>query len=231
VVALAVAALVVWGLTPLGPAPEALAAMSSDSLVAFTDAPQGLTFAPAVTKPTTGIVLYPGGHVDYRSYSTIARDLAGAGYLVVVPPMPLSLAVLAPNRADRVIAAHPEIEHWVLAGHSLGGSMACTYLDSHPGVAEGLVLLASYPASSDDLHNDQLAVVSLLGTKDTVVNRANWEAGVALLPTSTTYTKLEGGNHAQFGSYGAQPGDSPATIPAGQQRTETVSAVKKLLGP
>ena len=77
--------------------------------------------------------------------------------------MPLSLAVLAPNRADKVIAAHPEIERWVIAGHSLGGAMACTYLDSHPGAADALALLAAYATSSDDLSGDELRVVSLRG--------------------------------------------------------------------
>lgn len=229
--AVAVAGFVVWGLTPLGPAPEATAAMRSDGTVTFSDESVGLTFRPTGTTPTTGVILYPGGHVDYRSYSTLARDLASTGYLVVVTPMPLSLAVLAPNRAEGVIAAHPEVGRWVIAGHSLGGSMACTYIDSHPGTVDALALLASYPASSDDLRGDELGVVSLLGTKDTVVNQANWDAGKALLPAATTYTMIDGGNHAQFGSYGAQPGDTPATIPAVRQRAETVAAIKRLLAP
>ena len=146
----AVAGFVIWGLTPLGPAPEATCGDDVCGRVTFTDAPDGLTFTPTGKTPTTGVILYPGGHVDYRSYSTLARDLASAGYLVVVPPMPLSLAVLAPNRAERVIAAHPEIDRWVIAGHSLGGAMACTYVDSHPGRVDALALLAAYPASGDD---------------------------------------------------------------------------------
>ena len=176
VLAVAAAGFVIWGLTPLGPAPEALAAMKSDSRVVFVDADDGLTFAPASGSPTVGIVFYPGGHVDYRSYSTLARDLAAEGYLVVVPPMPLSLAVLAPNRADRVISAHPEVARWVLMGHSLGGAMACTYASSHPEAGEALALLAAYPAGGADLSNTPLAVVSLLGTRDTVVSRSTWDA-------------------------------------------------------
>jgi dienelactone hydrolase len=231
VLALAITGFVAWGLTPLGPAPEATAAMHSDAHVRFSDMSEGLTFMPSGTTPTTGIILYPGGHVDYRSYATLARDLASAGYLVVVTPMPLSLAVFAPNRADEVIVAYPEVKTWALAGHSLGGAMACAYVDSHPGTIDGLVLLAAYPAGSDDLRADKLQVVSLVGTKDTVINRDNLEAGKALLPQTTTYTTIEGGNHAQFGSYGEQPGDGVATITPLRQRAETVAAVKKLLAP
>ncbi len=189
------------------------------------------TFAPASGSPSVGIVLYPGGHVDYRSYSTLARDLAAEGYLVVVPPMPLSLAVLAPNRADRVIAAHPEIGRWILSGHSLGGAMACTYASSNSGTVDALALLAAYPAGSADLSGQRIAVVSLLGTRDTVVSRSTWDGAKSLLPSSTTYTMIEGGNHAQFGSYGPQPGDSAATITAARQRAETVEAVRRLVAP
>jgi hypothetical protein len=38
-----------------------------------------------------------------------------------------------------------------------------------------------------------------------------------LLPPTTTYRPIDGGNHAQFGSYGAQMGDHAATIPAAEQ--------------
>jgi len=36
--------------------------------------------------------------------------------------MPLSLAVLAPDAADAVLAAHPAVRNWSVGGHSLGGA-------------------------------------------------------------------------------------------------------------
>ncbi len=39
----------------------------------------------------------------------------------------------------------------------------------------------------------------------------------------------EGGNHAQFGNYGPQKGDSPATITAAEQQEQTVEAVSAFL--
>ena len=38
---------------------------------------------------------------------------------------------------------------------------------------------------------------------------------------------IKGGNHAQFGSYGAQKGDRRALIPAEEQVEETVLAIEK----
>lgn len=109
--------------------------------------------------------------------------------------------------------------------------MACTYVDAHPGSVDALALLAAYATSGDNISGESLSVVSLVGTNDTVVNRANMDSGKAYLPASTVYVTIQGGNHAQFGSYGPQPGDSPATIPPQRQRAETVDAVVKLLAP
>jgi len=42
---------------------------------------------------------------------------------------------------------------------------------------------------------------------------------------------IEGGNHAQFGSYGPQPGDNEATISAQEQLDQTVEAIALLMRP
>jgi hypothetical protein len=40
---------------------------------------------------------------------------------------------------------------------------------------------------------------------------------------------IEGGNHAQFGYYGPQPGDAPATISREEQQIQAVDATVALL--
>ncbi|RME52832.1 MAG: alpha/beta hydrolase, partial [Caldilineae bacterium] len=77
----AVAGFVIWAVTPLGPMPEALAALESDALVAVQTDPW-LTFMPVGQQPATGLILYPGGRVDPRSYAPPARQIAAEGYLV-----------------------------------------------------------------------------------------------------------------------------------------------------
>ena len=57
-------------------------------------APQGwLVFNPG-TPNGSGLVFYPGGLVDAAAYAPLAQALADRGTLVVIPPMPLELAVL-----------------------------------------------------------------------------------------------------------------------------------------
>jgi hypothetical protein len=50
-----------------------------------------------------------------------------------------------------------------------------------------------------------------------------------LLPPSTVRVEIAGGNHAQFGWYGDQDGDKPATITRETQQDLVVTATVQLL--
>ena len=223
---IAVGVFVVWGETPLGPAPEALAALQSDSRVQVTN-DRWLAFLPAGAQPDTGLVLYPGGRVDYRSYAPQARAIAERGYLVVIVRMPLNLAVLDASAAADVFAAYPQIKHWAVGGHSLGGAMAANFAARNP--VQGLVLWASYPADSDDLSSQNLAVTSIYGSQDGVADLDTITGALSRLPKGTVWVELPGGNHAQFGWYGEQGGDNPATLSAAEQQRMTVDATVAVL--
>jgi hypothetical protein len=219
---------IAWGETPAKPMPEAFAALQPGSSVTVTDG-KWLTFSPTETDPTTGFIFYPGGRVDYRAYAPAARQIAELGYLVVIVPMPLNLAVFDPNAAEAVMAAYPEIEHWVIGGHSLGGAMAANFAHNRPGTVDGLVLWASYPAESDDLSQSDLSVLSVSGTHDGLSTPEKIDASRVLLPSDTEYAPIEGGNHAQFGWYGEQNGDNPAAISRQEQQTQIVDATAAFL--
>ena len=124
---LGVIGFITWGLTPLGPTSEALAAMESNANVTVQDNGNFIVFTPTSTTPITGFIFYPGGHVDCRSYAPVAQEIARLGYMVSIVRMPLSLAVFGINKADEVITAYPKMRYWVIGGHSLGGSMAASY--------------------------------------------------------------------------------------------------------
>ena len=228
VLAVAVGGVAIWAATPPSPMPEAMAALKSDAQVQVETSPW-LIFQPAGRQPDTGLILYPGGRVDQRAYAPTARAIAAGGYLVVTVPMPLNLAVLAPDRAAEVIAAYPAVQHWVVGGHSLGGAMASRFAASHPDAVQGLVLWAAYPDASDDLSRRDLRVVSVYGTRDGLATGAQIEASQRLLPATTLWVAIEGGNHAQFGWYGPQAGDSQASISRSSQQDQTVAATLRLL--
>ena len=219
---------VLWGSTPAKPMPEALSAFQSDSQVTIT-AGKWLIFEPVGVQPDTGFIVYPGGRVDYRAYAPQAHAIAAQGYLVVIVRMPLNLAVMDASAAEEVIAAYPQIKHWAVGGHSLGGAMAANFVYTHPGAAQGLVLWAAYPASSNDLSKSPLRVVSISGTLDGLSTPEKIASSIPLLPQDTVWVPIEGGDHAQFGWYGPQSGDNPATISREEQQAQVVRATLDLL--
>jgi dienelactone hydrolase len=208
--------------------PAALDALQPDAQVSVTDDPW-LVFTPTDVQPTTGLIFYPGGRVDYRAYAPAARQIAAEGYLVVIVPMPLNLAVLDAAAAAEVIAAYPDVEHWVLAGHSLGGAMAANFASQNPNQVDGLALWAAYPAESDDLSASNLPVTSIYGTLDGLSTGEKIDASRSLLPADTTWVPISGGNHAQFGWYGDQSGDNPAEISRQDQQAQIVAAMLAFL--
>lgn len=226
--ALLLCGFIIWAMTPLGPMPEAVAAMQSDSTVTF-EQNQWYVYQPVDATPDTGLIIYPGGRVDPRSYAPLARDIARRGYLTVIVPMPLNLAVFASGSAQEVMDAYPQVKNWAIAGHSLGGVMGAKFAYDNPALLDGMALWAAYPASNNNLTTYDLSVSSMYGTLDSVADPEKLASSKALLPPDTVWVPIEGGNHAQFGWYGPQPGDSPATISREEQQAQTVEATVDLL--
>lgn len=225
---LGVAGFIFWAENSLGPMPEAEAAMQSNEEVQVTEA-EWIVFQPATGDPSTGLIIYPGGRVDPVSYAPIAQQIASQGYLVIIVPMPLNLAIFGLNRAADVMAAYPEIDHWAIAGHSLGGSMAASFSYSHPQEMDGLVLWASYPANNQDLSGRELAVSSIYASNDGLVSQSDISSSQSRLPADANFVNIEGGNHGQFGWYGEQPGDGVATISRQEQQDQTAAETLSLL--
>jgi Alpha/beta hydrolase family len=225
VVALVVLGFIIWANSVLGPAPEAFGALRSDTQVTV-NLDQFVAFQPASKKTTTAFIFYPGARVDYRSYAVPLHKIAAEGYLVVLLPVRLNLALLDPNAADHAISAFPTIRHWVVGGHSLGGVTAAAYASKHDNI-DGLVLWASYPAN-DALKNSKMKVISIYGTQD-ISSADVFEKTRPLLPLDAEFVVIQGGNHAQFGDYGLQPGDHQATITRADQEKQVADVTAQFL--
>lgn len=223
----------VWANQAGPPMPEALAAMHSDSSVEFEQQNGWLVFQPVLQgdqldKPIKkGLILYPGGKVDYRAYAPTARAIAAQGYLVVIPPMPLNLAFFEANAAGDVITAFPQIQKWAIAGHSLGGVAASSYAAANPDKIQGVGFWASYPQGSMTAYPGQ--VVSISATNDGLATPVKIENSKKDLPPATKFVVIQGGNHAQFGYYSDQQGDNPASISRAEQQNRLVTAMVELL--
>jgi hypothetical protein len=210
-------------LRPLSADAAALAALASDRTVQVTTTAELIAFMPS-TSPSVGLVFYPGALVDPRAYAVIMHDLATRGIATFIIKLPLNIAFLAPDGAGGVIAAHPEIRTWAVAGHSLGGVVACSYAAAHPDRVRGLLLYASYPAGDLSQPLANTAILSIFGTNDGLATPAKVAANRPNLPGATRYTPIGGGIHAFFGDYGAQPGDGQPSISRTSAQEQIVTA-------
>ncbi len=229
VLAIVAALLLAWLGTSIGALlPEAELALESDAQVRV-DRERWLSFAPAELATKAGFIFYPGGRVAAEAYAPLGRALAEAGYLAVLMPLPLNLAILNPGAAADVIAAYAEIESWVIGGHSLGGLMAARFAYEQPEQVAGLVLLAAYPEGHVDLSERALPVATIYGGRDGLSTVEEIEASFALLPADARKTFIRGGNHAGFGWYGAQAGDLPAQISRAEQLAQVLATILPLM--
>ncbi|KAB8142762.1 alpha/beta hydrolase [Chloroflexia bacterium SDU3-3] len=229
VVVLAVAGFVAWAELPLGAQDVALAALRSDDRVVVSEG-RWLAFQPAGGAGDTGLIFYPGARVDERAYAPVLRQIAAQGYLVVLVPMPLHLAIFDGDAADDVRVAYPDVRRWVLAGHSMGGAMAASYAHARPDALAGIALWAAYPQASDSLADRTgLRALAVFGELHGLVSPDERAQAQERMPPDMRTLVIAGGNHAQFGSYGAQPGDAPAAIDAAAQQAQVVSATLDLL--
>ncbi|MDQ0191974.1 alpha/beta hydrolase [Paenibacillus wynnii] len=215
-------------LTPYRPADNAESAMVSEGGVIVDKNDNWISFEPALTTGPA-IIFYPGGLIEAEAYSTLAKRIAATGHTVYIAQMPLNLAVTKVDAAEEIIRVHPNLS-FVLGGHSLGGVMASRFAAEHPDQLEGVFFLASYPDEKGSLKGTTLAVLSVLGTEDQVIDKGSYREGRTYLPDNTVYYSVDGGNHAQFGSYGPQKGDGEATISEDEQQNRTVRALQDWLG-
>ena len=103
--------------------------------------------------------------------------------------------------------------------------MAATYVYNHADQMAALIFWAAYPAANNSLADRKdLVVTSIYGTRDGLATLEKVDASRPLLPTTTTWVPIEGGNHAQFGWYGPQAGDNEASITRSEQQQQVIDA-------
>ncbi len=204
--------------------PEEYAALYPSAVITVAkDGSVEIRPGDGVEERKTGIIFYVGAQIDPEAYVPLLAPLAEEGYYCNIPKMACNVASLNANAADGIIEANPGIGTWYLSGHSLGGFTAAGYAKKNPDKIDGLIFVAAY--ASGDLSDTDLAILSVYGDADGVLNQPRYQKALDWMPSDFEEHILAGGNHAQFGDYGEQPRDNEGKITAEEQRAQTVAFV------
>lgn len=192
----------------------ALEVMAQDSGISVQD---NLTILSSSVPSDTAIIFYPGAKVEAATYLPLLDKIRQTGVTCILVDMPFHMAIFDSNAAQDVMEDFPEYSHWYIAGHSMGGAMASQFAASHPDEVDGLILLGAY-IYGDYSPQDTLTIYGSLN--QSVEDKLDYTENVV---------EIQGGNHAQFGNYGPQKGDLPATISAEEQQNQTVDVIRTFL--
>ena len=209
--------------------------LQTSPAVNVTQTAATLEFMPASREERSGLVFLCGGGVSARAYAPLLRPVAQEGFPVFVIRLPYRLApleshkVAAVVRAREVMAAHPEIDRWVIAGHSLGAALATRLVESDPGAAAALVLIGTTHPRERNLSSLTIPVTKVWGSNDGVAPPERMFANRSLLPPQTRWVEIRGGNHSQFGHYGHQLLDGKAAVNREEQQAQTRDAILESL--
>jgi predicted alpha/beta-hydrolase family hydrolase len=238
-VAVAIAAtmvFVIWSAVAFRASGEAHAALQTDTAVRVETFDGGRRFvpvSPATARPA--LLFFPGAMVDPAAYAPLAHAIALEGYAVTLLHLPRRGALGGADNPDLLARARAIMNdargaaRWIVAGHSRGAVVASQLASERPPHFSGLVLIGTTHPRDVDLSGLREPVTKIVGTRDGIARADGVEANRHLLPSTTRWVRIEGGNHSQFGWYGFQPGDRRATISSEQQRTITVNAVLEAL--
>jgi hypothetical protein len=169
------------------------------------------------TDESIGLIFYPGGKVESSAYLPLLEKISQRGITCFLVDMPLNLAIFDLDAATTVMESHSEIDRWYLAGHSLGGAMASSYVKDNYENLDGLILLAAYP-----LNDAPIDTICIYGSFDTVLDQTKLD-GVS------NKFEISGGNHAYFGNYGKQKGDGVAAITREEQQDITLNKIMEFI--
>lgn len=160
--------------------------------------------------PESSFVFYPGGMVDYISYSPLMDKLASNNILCVLLKPKTNIPMFDIKEAEGKTDNYTDISEWYIGGHSMGAFLSSAYVYDHISDFKGIILLGGY--SSKDLSNSDLKALCIYGSLDGTMNRDKYEENKKYLPSNYEEVIIEGGCHSYFGDYGIEGEDSKPTI-------------------
>jgi len=192
------------------------------------------SFSPTKSTGSATLVFCYGSQVEPTAYAPLARRISENGFSVVLIKLGAKYDSLEAQKQDGVARIRRFVSErgkgkFVVGGHSLGAAIAARFANENPGLLSGLLLCATTHPRDFSLSMLKMPVAKIYATKDGVARQDQVERNKSLLPVTTQWRLIEGGNHAQFGFYGQQSGDGIATISREKQQEIVLQEALKLL--
>ncbi|MFF2488971.1 alpha/beta hydrolase [Microbacterium sp. NPDC058062] len=220
-IVLAVVGILIWSqVGVMGAEADPLAEVKANPGIEITDTDAGIVLSPAGESADVGLVYIPGAKVDPWAYAyKVSGLVAEDGVTVVITKPWLNLAFFDVRPLSTFTGLAPDVDTWLVGGHSLGGVRACQLASD----ADGLALFGSY--CSNDLSESGLPVISVSGSEDGLSTPEKIADARHLLPEDAEMHEIEGASHSSFGDYGLQAGDNTPTISDEDMRDQLTELV------
>jgi pimeloyl-ACP methyl ester carboxylesterase len=208
--------------------------LASTSSIEVVDGDGSLLFAQRGATNAERLMILPGCPPDPVAYAPLARSLAARGLTSAVVRVPYRCAPLP----QHVSALHTRVRvlldtcadcRWTVVGHSRGAVHALDLVVAMPRRFSRLVLMGTTHPRERDFSALTVPVLKIVATRDGVAPLASSEANRRLLPSTTRWAVIEGGNHSQFAYYGFQLFDRRATISREEQHARVAELVMSFI--
>ncbi|MCD8218362.1 MAG: alpha/beta hydrolase [Clostridiales bacterium] len=146
-----------------------------------------------------GFMIFTGAQTDEPAYAYIAYLLHRGNYPVVIPKQPFQMSAFGAKHGMEIMDSHPEIEKWILVGHSLGGVPVSRIAAARPEQVMGAAFLATY--ASADLSSLDISAIRIIAENDGIMNNDRMSSFNHNLPEDSVTVMIEGANHQGFAAY------------------------------
>ncbi len=157
-------------------------------------------------------IFYPGALVDPKAYAPLCRKIADKGHKSLIIKMPFRFAGYGYKKPIELGLLRDSTKEYILAGHSKGAMTAAQFIYEYPNLIDKLVLIGTTHPRDFDISGSKVQIMKIYGSNDGVATVNAINKNKRLLPPSTKFIEITGGNHSQFGYYGSQLGDNKPGI-------------------
>ncbi|MBO4835164.1 MAG: hypothetical protein J5483_03545 [Lachnospiraceae bacterium] len=175
----------------------------------------------------TGFIFYGDDKIQRECYLPLMIALSNQGYSVYLPTTFGNIPILNLEGAEYVSRTYPHVKNWYIVAHGKACPVAAKYAASHSSKLKGLIFLGGY--SRTDLSDKNLKLLSITGSRDTILDQGVYVTMKTNDPQNTVYLEIEGGNHTGFTDTFLIRKDSEAAISSDEQIQLTATAIESFV--